>query len=292
MWTQIDPRGMARGGKGKLVEVARAMGSPVHDAHRARSDVLTTAGIVEAMLVAHGLAKLKSVLRSPQEAPAQAARAATSQANAKPQAQASAASSSSAQSAGVRPVRSWLFPAAYARELAQAAQQAAQARASEAEAAAGAAAAATQASRARAEVQPKSSGAADRKPESAKARLWGEIRAWLRSGRLLDSRAQQHVAEKLDVPLSSVSFAVSDMLRAGEIGPQHVWDAKVQALIERALEAALRDVGGDASKLKPLKEALDRRLGASVDYVQLRAALIVRGWAQQQSEEAAVPRAA
>lgn len=82
----------------------------------------------------------------------------------------------------------------------------------------------------------------------------------------------QAIAARCGVKVSSVSFQVSDMLETCALQPEQVSDPSAQAVIGRHLAAAIVMAGG-ASRLKPLKEALDSISGVDTDYVQLRVAM-------------------
>lgn len=85
---------------------------------------------------------------------------------------------------------------------------------------------------------------------------------------------QNLMAMSLDVPVSTISFALSDMYAKKEIEEFVLIDETAQERILARLDQAL-DFFGDAEplKLKPIKEYLEQLIGEPVCYIQLRIAL-------------------
>lgn len=85
----------------------------------------------------------------------------------------------------------------------------------------------------------------------------------------------QAIADQCRIRPTTVSYAISEMLEQGQLREQQVIDPLAQAIIASHIDQAIGLVG-DATRLKPIKEALEQITHADIDYVQLRVGL--RRW--------------
>ncbi|HEP8970338.1 TPA: hypothetical protein VDU83_002676 [Pseudomonas aeruginosa] len=83
------------------------------------------------------------------------------------------------------------------------------------------------------------------------------------------------IAQALDMTEASVSLALGELLVRRIVGYKKFANATTQALLAPLLPAAIDELG--STKLKPLKEHLEKATGGNVDYTQLRIALIKLG---------------
>ncbi|MCX8017244.1 MAG: ATP-dependent RecD-like DNA helicase, partial [Rhodocyclaceae bacterium] len=117
----------------------------------------------------------------------------------------------------------------------------------------------------------------------AKQRAREVIERSIGSGVVLTPKVVQALAQQHDLKATTLSFELSDMLSRGEVLPQHVWDVQQQGGLQEALPDVLDRLQGQEPRLRDLRDLLQQRLGAPVDYVQLRVALmVVRAQRQEQ----------
>ncbi|KSQ21582.1 hypothetical protein APB26_31845 [Pseudomonas aeruginosa] len=83
------------------------------------------------------------------------------------------------------------------------------------------------------------------------------------------------IAKALDMSEATVSLALGELLVRSMVDYKKFSDAPAQALLAPLLPDAIELLG--STKLKPLKEHLEKATGGSVDYTQLRIALIKLG---------------
>lgn len=97
----------------------------------------------------------------------------------------------------------------------------------------------------------------------------------------------QAIADQCRIRPTTVSYAISEMVEQGQLTEHQVADPLAQAIITAHIEQAL-DLVGDATRLKPLKEALERLTDTDIDYVQLRVAM--RRWEAEPAARASASR--
>ena len=81
-----------------------------------------------------------------------------------------------------------------------------------------------------------------------------------------------HLSRQANASRFTISVMIGQMLESGHLQRDQVVDPEQQAWIGQHLEAAILEAGS-TQRLKPIKEALDRRTDIAIDYVQLRIAL-------------------
>ena len=74
--------------------------------------------------------------------------------------------------------------------------------------------------------------------------------------------------------LATVSIQLGKMMESGELSADVFVDAVAQDLLRTHLADAIAAAGG-RERLKPIKEWIDKKSGQSIDYMQLRAALLI-----------------
>ncbi|EMG2118521.1 hypothetical protein IPC1147_34205 [Pseudomonas aeruginosa] len=97
----------------------------------------------------------------------------------------------------------------------------------------------------------------------------------VKSLRAADKPTAATIAQALDMSEASVSLALGELLVRCMVDYQKFSDAPAQELLAPLLPGAIDKLG--STKLKPLKEHLEKATGESVDYTQLRIALIKLG---------------
>ena len=116
------------------------------------------------------------------------------------------------------------------------------------------------------------------------------IKQSIGAGVVLTPQVVQTLAQQHGLKEITLSCELSDMLSRGEVLPQHVWDAQQQGLLQEALPDVLSRLQGQEQepRLRDLRDLLQQTLGVPVDYVQLRAALmVVRAQRQEQANAGA-----
>ena len=207
--------------KGKLHEVAGFYDVEADVAHRAAGDIVTTARILEAMILRHGL---DFVLGSQKRA------------------NISLADRANHKDRCVRTTSPPIF-----KEDACAATQT--------------------------HDVPTSFVTGSRQRETKKARIMRAITAHVSQyGYIAPSHYETIAQEVDDATPVSVSFCVGEMYENNWLHRKHIEDPKVQAIIRKHIDEAISEAGG-TERLKPIKEALDRRTGENIDYNQIRIAL-------------------
>lgn len=104
-----------------------------------------------------------------------------------------------------------------------------------------------------------------------KSIAFSEIKNHLKQTKNISFQDMVSMAKKTRLPVSTFSFAISEMLEEGQIVEAQVVDESVQEKIEFLLLDAIDCVGRE--KLKPIKEYLDKSLNQSIEYIQLKIAL-------------------
>jgi len=114
------------------------------------------------------------------------------------------------------------------------------------------------------------------------------IREAVSSGKLLTPGTINEISISKKLHITALSFAVSDLLKSGEVSFEQCADPKCQERIRPVLDHALSKVSlakGDKSvRLKPLKDLLDILNGQNNDYNQIRVALAARKDAERTTE--------
>lgn len=106
----------------------------------------------------------------------------------------------------------------------------------------------------------------------AKNSIRDDILTLVQNGRPIPTAAYAHIAAKRGCTVAKVSFEIKALLDEGLLGWSDVVDDSAQNTISAYLDQAIKEAGG-ATRLKPIKLALDRLIGGDVDYIQLRYAL-------------------
>lgn len=109
------------------------------------------------------------------------------------------------------------------------------------------------------------------KPPSKTARTRQMVLDWVARHQYIAAKDYAEIGQMAEVPVTSVSFAVSELYAQGALLDAQIADESIQDVILAHLEEAL-EIAGGGEKLKPIKMALDTLTNQDIDYVQLRVA--------------------